>query len=375
MQFTVEKETLLKSLSHMQGVVDRKCTMPILSNINIETTEGHIIITATDMDLQLVDQITADIKVAGDTTIPAHLLHDIVKKLPAKSVISFKLKDNGVMAISCGKSKFSLPCLSSDNFPSTGGGDFDVKFTIDAIALRLMIDKVKFAMSTEETRYYLNGIYLHSFNGQLRSVATDGSRLSVMGISLPSGSESLEGVIIPRKAVNEIRKLIDTGTDNVNISISKSKIEISYHNITLTSKLIDGTYPDYARIIPTTNTNKMVVNASLLSKSIDIASIATSQSKGIKLSLTGGDLEISSTGENDGTQSSDEIEVEHNGVDLLLGFNSVFLKDAISAISDDNATFLFNENPNFPAIILDESTPGATFVVMPMRVWLCQKLG
>ena len=368
MQFTVEKETLLKSLSHMQGVVDRKCTMPILSNINIETTEGNIIITATDMDLQLVDQITADIKVAGDTTIPAHLLHDIVKKLPAKSVISFKLKENGVMAISCGKSKFSLPCLSSDSFPSTGSSNFDVKFTIDAIALRLMIDKVKFAMSTEETRYYLNGIYLHAYENTLRAVATDGHRLSVMGISLPIGSENLEGVIIPRKAVNEIRKLIDAGTDNVKISISKSKIEISYHNITLTSKLIDGTYPDYARTIPKTNINEMVVNASLLGKSIDIASVTASQSKSIKLSLTGNNLEISSNGMNDGTQSSDEIEVEHTGDDLVIGFNSTYLKDFLSVISDDNAKFLFNENPTSSVIILDESTPGATFVVMPMRV-------
>ena len=367
MKFTVKKETISKSLSHISSVVERKNTMPILSNVKIETIDGNLMLTATDMDLSVIDEIEADIKAQGETTIPAHLLYDVIKKLPANSDISFSLKENGTISITCGRSRFSLPCISTQDFPVMGVDSFDVKFTIDSVSLRLMIDKVKFAMSTEETRYYLNGVYLHVIDDKLKTVATDGHRLAIMGIAIINGAENLNGIIIPRKAINEIRKLIDSGNDNVLVSISKAKIQICYQNITLISKLIDGTFPDYSKIIPKENNNEVIVNTRGFVKSIDLASVTSSQERKIKITINGGNMEISSTGSDEGTQSIDEIEIEHNGDDLIIGFNSIFIKDVLSVIDGENATLMFKDN-NSPVLILDENIPGSTFIVMPMRV-------
>lgn len=368
MKFTIEKETLLNSLTHVYGVVERKNTMQILSNVRIHTIDNNLMITGTDMDLMVIDEIAADVKVQGDTTIPAHLLHDIVKKLPAKSVLSFNLKDNGTMAISCGKSKFSVPCLPSYDFPTIGDDiDYTVKFTIDSVALRLLIDKVKFAISTEETRYYLNGIYVQSIDGFLQTIATDGHRMGMMKIPLPEGLSEFEGIIIPRKAIAEIRKLIDSGNDNVSVSFSKTKIKIIYHDIVLISKLIDGTFPDCNKLVPKGYTNKMVVNKHNLSKAIDIASLSISQSKAIKLSLTDQILEVSAQGESQESYSSDEVEVEHDGDDIIAGYNAIFLKDVLSSITNDEVVFMFKDNQSILSI-LDESTPGSVSLVMPMRV-------
>ena len=371
MKITIERSELIKSLSHVQGVVERRNTIPILSNVKIEATDGCLTLNATDLDLDMVVSVVANVAVVGATTISAHTLYDIVRKLPEGSQVELNTAGDGQMQLSSGRSKFTLSCLPTDEFPVLSGGELPHNFNITAAELRSLIDRTKFAISTEETRYYLNGIYLHKADRDgvnvLRAVATDGHRLASVEAPLPSGAENIVGVIVPRKTVAELRKLIDESGDEVVISMSESKVRFAFDNAVLTSKLIDGTFPDYQRVIPSGNDKNMDVNCKLFSDAIDrVSAISSEKSRAIKLVLSEGLLSLSASSPEHGS-AVEEIEVSYKGDTVEIGFNSAYLLDITRQIEGNTAQVSLADG-NSPTILREADDASALYVIMPMRV-------
>ncbi len=258
MKLTIERAALLRALGHVQSVVERRNTIPILSNVLLRAEGAKLALSATDMDLEMVASLAAQGATAGATTVPAHTLYDIVRKLREGAQIELETTgDKGLMTLRSGRSTFTLSCLPPEDYPLMAGGDLAHNFLVSAADLKRLIDRTRFAISTEETRYYLNGIYLHAAKSDkvnmLRAVATDGHRLARMEIPLPEGAAGMPGVIVPRKTVGELRKLLDELDQDVSVSLSDTKIRFTFGDTVLTSKLIDGTFPDYDRVIPSGN--------------------------------------------------------------------------------------------------------------------------
>jgi DNA polymerase-3 subunit beta len=371
MKITIERSELIKSLGHVQSVVERRNTIPILSNVKIEAAEGRLTLNATDMDLDMVDSVGANVETPGAITVSAHTLYDIVRKLPEGSQVELNASGDGQMQLSAGRSRFTLSCLPTDEFPVLSGGELPHNFNVTAAELRSLIDRTKFAISTEETRYYLNGIYLHKADCDgvdvLRAVATDGHRLASVEAPLPAGSENMPGVIVPRKAVTELRKLIDESGDEVAISMSESKIRFSFDNAVLTSKLIDGTFPDYQRVIPSGNDKDMEVNCKLFSDAVDrVSAISSEKSRAIKLVLSSGLLALSASSPEHGS-AEEEIEVTYEGDSVEIGFNSAYLLDITRQIEGDTALVSLADG-NSPTILREMDDASALYVIMPMRV-------
>lgn len=371
MKITIERAVLLKSLSHVQSVVERRNTIPILSNVKIEAADGKLTLNATDMDLDMVDSVGADVQTAGATTVSAHTLYDIVRKLPDGSQVELIASGDGQMQLSAGRSRFTLSCLPTEEFPVLSGGELPHNFSVTAAELRTLIDRTKFAISTEETRYYLNGIYLHKAERDgvdvLRAVATDGHRLACVDGPMPSGADDLPGVIVPRKTVTELRKLIDESGDEVRISMSENKIRFAFDNAILTSKLIDGTFPDYQRVIPTGNDKDMEVDCRQFANAVDrVSAISSEKSRAIKLSLSNGLLALSASSPEHGS-AEEEIEVNYQGDPVEIGFNSGYLLDITRQIEGEMAQVSLADG-NSPTILRETDDTSALYVIMPMRV-------
>jgi len=260
MKVTVERAELLKSLSHVHRVVERRNTIPILANVLIRAERSKLAFKATDLDLEVIETIGAEVSPGGVTTVPAHMFYEIVRKLPEGTQIVLEASgDRAVLTIRAGRSRFTLQTLPESDFPDIAAGDMSHKFTIAAADLKRLIEKTQFAISTEETRYYLNGIYLHTVGTgksvSLRAVATDGHRLAQVDLAAPAGANGMPGIIVPRKTVNEVQRLIDDVNGEVAVELSTAKIRFTLGTVVLTSKLIDGTFPEYGRVIPLGNNN------------------------------------------------------------------------------------------------------------------------
>lgn len=372
MQFTIERSTLLRSLTHVQGVVERRTTIPILSNVLLQANGGKLGLTATDMDLAIIEGTAAEVAQDGSTTVPAHTLYDIVRKLPEGSQVEIGSGgEQGQLEIKSGRSKLSLTTLPSEDFPVMSDGDLPHSFTVPAETLRRLIDRTRFAMSTEETRYYLNGLYFHAAETDgaavLRIVATDGHRLARVEVPLPDGATGMPGVIVPRKAVAEVRKLIDEIEDDVEIALSETKIRFAFSDAVLTSKLIDGTFPDYDRVIPFGNDKALEVKRTEFVKAVDLVStISTEKSRAIKLSLENGSLVLTATSPEAGS-AREELDVDYNDGPLEIGFNSKYLLDITQQIEGDDAKFQLSDGAS-PTLVQDMGDTSALYVLMPMRV-------
>lgn len=372
MKLSIERAALLRSLNHVQSVVERRNTIPILSNVLLKADDGMLTLSTTDMDLEINESVAANVSTAGSTTAPAHTLHDIIRKLPDGSDVELELNAEGSqMVVKAGRSQFKLSCLPVGDFPEIGTGDLGTSFAIPAADLRALIDRTRFAMSTEETRYYLNGIYLHEADNEgvqvLRAVATDGHRLARFEMPLPEGAAGMPGVIIPRKAVGELRKLADEAADAINISLSESKVRFAFDHIVLTSKLIDGTFPDYQRVIPEGNDKIVEVNPAVFTGAIDrVSTISDGKSRAVKIALAGKQMTISASSAEAGS-ATEELEV--NGeTDIEIGFNAKYLLDITSQISGEGGCRLTLADPASPTIIQDNSDASALYVIMPLRV-------
>ncbi|MBO0332715.1 DNA polymerase III subunit beta [Sneathiella sp. CAU 1612] len=372
MKLTIERTALLTSLSHVQSVVERRNTIPILANILMDARDGFLGLTATDLDIAINEKVAANIDAEGATTIPAHLLYDIIRKLPEGSQVEldYKAAEERIYVRS-GQSKFALACLPQDDFPVMETNQLPHNFVLSGNILKRLIDKTRFAISTEETRYYLNGIYLHTAETEgvpmLRAVATDGHRLARVETPVPSDAEGMPGVIVPRKAVSEVLRLIDERDEPVSISLSETKICFSFGDTILTSKLIDGTFPDYERVIPAGNDKVLELDGKSFAQAVDrVSTVATEKTRAIKLSLSNDLITLSATGAEAGS-ATEEVAATYSADEMEIGFNSKYLLDITGQIDGENARFLFADAGS-PTIVRDSADEGALYVLMPMRV-------
>jgi DNA polymerase-3 subunit beta len=372
MKVTVERAELLKSLGHVHRVVERRNTIPILANVLIKAERAKLSFKATDLDLEITDSIAAEVGPGGSTTVPAHMFYEIVRKLPDGAQIVLEASgDRAVLAIRAGRSRFTLQTLPESDFPDLAAGDMVNTFKLAAGDLKRLIDKTQFAISTEETRYYLNGIYLHTAGtakaATLRAVATDGHRLAQVELALPSGANGMPGVIVPRKTVGEVQRLIEDSDAEVTVELSQGKVRFTIGDVVLTSKLIDGTFPDYARVIPLGNDKELTVDKKEFEQAVDrVSTVSSERGRAVKLSLSNGKLMLSVTNPDSGS-ATEEIEVEYGSEPLDIGFNSRYLLD-IAAQIEGEAAVLKLADPGSPTLIQDRDAKGALYVLMPMRV-------
>ena len=372
MKLTIERSAFLRSLAHVQSVVERRNTIPILNNVQLVAEEDGLSLTATDLDLAIVESVPCDIEQAGGTTAPAHTLYDIVRKLPDGAQVELShSSDDGRLALRAGRSEFALSALPREDFPVMKEDDLPHRFTVAGKDLKRLIDKTRFAISTEETRYYLNGIFLHAIEADsgvvLRAVATDGHRLARVEMPLPEGGAEMPGVIIPRKTVAELQKLIDENDGNLEVALSDTKIRFSFANVTLTSKLIDGTFPDYERVVPQGNDKQLEVDGESFAKAVDrVSTISSEKSRAVKMEIGGDRMTLSANSPEHGS-ATEEVAIEFSGEALEIGFNSRYLLDIAAQIDGDHAQFLLADGAS-PTIIREVGDDSALYVLMPMRV-------
>jgi DNA polymerase-3 subunit beta len=371
MKLTVDRAALLKSLGHVQSVVERRNTIPILSNVLIEARDAGLAFTATDMDLTIVEICPAAVAEAGGTTVHAHTLYDFARKLPEGAEVQLSAEGTGDLSIKAGRTRIQLKTLPKDDFPAAGGEKLPHEFSLAAAELRALVDRTSFAISTEETRYYLNGIYLHAYaDGEvkkLRAVATDGHRLARFEMPLPAGIGDMPGVIVPRKTVAELRKLVADGDARVDLALSESRIRFSFDKIVLTSKLIDGTFPDYQRVIPTGNDNVLTVRKVDFAAAVDrVSTISSEKSRAVKFTLKPNSLTMSASSPDSGS-ANEEMEVDYSGPDLDIGFNARYLLDVAQQIQGE-AIRLQLADAASPSLLSEVNDSSALYVLMPMRV-------
>ncbi len=372
MKISIERGALLKAVAQAQSVVERRNTIPILANVLIEAEGNSASFRATDLDIEVVDRAPAMVERPGATTVSAVMLHEIVRKLPDGALV--QLSDDGSagrLTVQAGRSTFNLATLPREDFPVMATSEYASNFAAPAPVLRRLFDKSKFAISTEETRYYLNGVYMHVAQGEdgpvLRCVATDGHRLARIDAPLPDGAAGMPGVIVPRKTVGELRKLLDDDEMQIAVSVSETKVRFATPQITLTSKVIDGTFPDYTRVIPLSNTKRLEVDASEFAKAVDrVATVSSERSRAVKLSLDEDRLVLSVNAPDSGA-AEEELAVAYGDERLEIGFNAKYLLEIASQVDRENAVFLFNSSGD-PTLMREGNDTSAVYVVMPMRV-------
>ena len=373
MQFKIDKNIFIKSLSHIQGVVERRNTVPILSNVKITASDNNVELTATDMNISLTENLEAEVSESGCITVPAHTFCDIIRKFPDSSIItiSYQETEGGKLEITSNKCDFSLPVIAANNFPIIESGDITHSFTISRVNLLKLFDKAKFAISTEETRYYLNGIFLHDTINEdseevLRAVATDGHRLARIEVDLPEGAKDMPKIIIPRKTIFEAKKILDeSDKTDVTISISDNKIKIEHDNSVLLSKLIDGSFPDYEKVIPTGNSHILKTEIKSFTDAIDRVSIID-KGRSIKLIVDNDKLLLSANNVESG-RSQEELEVSYKGNRIESGFNSRYVMELTSVLEGNTMELCFSTG-SAPTLVKDNTDADSLFVIMPIRM-------
>lgn len=373
MQLIIERSALLKALGHVQNVVERRNTIPILSNLLITAEGTRVQFAATDLDMEIVDISDATIIERGQITAPAHTFYEIARKLPegAEVELKFSAGEDPRLSIVAGRSRFALPVLPAGDFPIMTNDAEGSSFEISCEELKRLIDRTRFAISTEETRYYLNGLYMHTVheNGQdlLRCVATDGHRLALAEMPAPEGATTSQGVIIPRKTIDQIRRLIDDSPGSIIITLSASKIRFQLEKAVLTSKIIDGSFPDYARVIPRNNDKILRADASVFAKAVDrVSTISAEKSRSVKLALEPGRMTLNVRNTEAG-QAVEEAEIDYDFDSFDIGFNARYILDVMGQISSDLVELRLLDSAS-PTLVLDPSDPGVQFVLMPLRV-------
>ncbi|MEM1376822.1 MAG: DNA polymerase III subunit beta [Pseudomonadota bacterium] len=372
MRVILERSNLLKSLNRVHRVVERRNTIPILSNVLLNAEGQSLALKATDLDLEVNEATAAQVEQAGATTVPAHLLYDIVRKIPDGAEVSLSVDaDGNTMTVATGRSNFKLQCLPQSDFPQLAAGEFSHTFRLDNATLRRLIDSTQFAISTEETRYYLNGIYLHAAEVAgsivLRAVATDGHRLAQCETEAPDGCENMPGIIIPRKTVGELQKLVEGPDMAITVELSDTKIRFTLGSVVLTSKLIDGTFPDYQRVIPQGNDKMMEVDRKTFTEAVDrVSTVSSERGRAVKLALENSQLVLTVNNPDSGS-AREELAVGYEADGMEIGFNARYLLDIASQLSTENIKFALADAGS-PTLIQDTGGSDALYVLMPMRV-------
>ncbi|HZZ89841.1 MAG TPA: DNA polymerase III subunit beta [Caulobacteraceae bacterium] len=377
MKLTIERAALLKALGHVQSVVERRNTIPILSNVLLSATQGQVAFSATDLDMEITDASPAQVESTGQITAPAHTLYEIVRKLPEGADVSLSYTgDDPRLQVQAGRSRFNLPVLPAGDFPVMSSEGLSETIAIDTADLIRLIDKTRFAISTEETRYYLNGLYLHVVVEEgvqkLRAVATDSRRLALAEMPAPEGYAGAPGVIIPRKTINEVRRLLDDAGETVTMAVSQQKVRFGFGPTAMTSKVIDGSFPPYERVIPRENKRVMMLDSHLFGAAVDrVATISNEQSRAVKLSVETGRMTLT-VRNMDAGQAVEELEVDYDSEPFEIGFNARYLLDLTGQIGGELAEFRFAEHSGGatvldPTLVLDPTDAGVQYVLMPLR--------
>lgn len=371
MKVRIERANLLKALNHVHRVVERRNTIPILANVLIRADGDELALKATDLDMEIVDRVPAAVEQAGASTVPAHMLYDIVRKLPDGAEIGLDTGSGQTMALKAGRARFSLQMLPDADFPDLNAGELPFSFKLPSQVLRRLIERTQFAISTEETRYYLNGIYFHVLGdagqARLRAVATDGHRLAKAEVDAPEGSAGMPGIIVPRKTVGEIQKLLEDPESEVTLALSDTKMRLTAGNLVLTSKLIDGTFPDYERVIPKANDKELKLQKADFERAVDrVSTISSDRGRAVKLSLSA-DKMLLAVNNPDSGSATDEIPVSYESEPLEIGFNSKYLLDIAGQLTTEEAIFRLADSGS-PTLIQDSGNADALYVLMPMRV-------
>ena len=375
MEFKINSSDLLKALSHIHGIVEVRHTLPILSNIILKAKDNELTLSSTNLDIYCADKIKAEVSTAGEISVAAVTFFEIVKRLPSGSEVVMTMEEGeNEIILKCGRSKFNLSTLKTDDFPIISDNDLSTNFILSADELIRIIDKTKFAVSNEETRYYLNGIFLHKADRNsiqfLRAVATDGHRLAQYDIPLPQGAEDITGIIIPKKTIFELRKVLDDANGDVSISLNENKIKFTFNDLKIISKVIDGTFPDYTKVIPQNNNKNFKTNNNELKNAIDrvsaVAANEESKSKAIKLSLEDNKLNLSVESQSKGS-ANEIIDISYDGDKVDIGFNSKYIIDICNEVDGEEVDISLLDSVS-PAIILDNTDENLFFVLMPMRI-------
>ena len=371
MRLTIERSALLKALNHVQSVVERRNTIPILSNVLVSAQGDSLKLTATDLDIEISESAPAEVERGGQTTAPANYLYDFVRKLPDGSAVKLDVSgDDPRLFISAGKSRLHLPILPAGDFPSMPSDGFETRFEVEPTELSRLIDKTRFAISTEETRYYLNGIFFHAVDqdgAKLRAGATDGHRLALADANAPKGAQGMPGVIVPRKTINELKRLLDDAADMVEIAVSPQKIRFALGDAVLTSKLIDGSFPEYARVIPKNNAKKLKIDNKSFREAVDrVSTVSAERSRSVRLALEKDKVTLTVNNPDAGVATED-LAADYRDDSMEIGFNARYLLDVADQIEGSEAVFELADSGS-PTLVRDEADENAIYVLMPLRV-------
>ena len=371
MKFKISRSDFFRTLSHLQGIVDKKNSLPILANILIEAQDNNLILSSTDMDISLVEQIKCNVMENGSTTINSQIIYDIVRKLDDNSDIEIISNNGKLLTLRSVGSRFSLACLPKEDYPLINNDNQNSDIKINSKTLYKLIDKTKFAISNEETRYFLNGLYFNVTNENNKNivtlVGTDGHRLAKFSHEIQGKIEQFPGVIIPKKTIYELSKLLSEIDRDIQISISSNKIIFIIDDITFTSKLIDGSFPDYKRVIPNDNVNVLKINRYKLLSAVDrVSTIANEKSPVIKFKLLQNVLNLNTINSENST-ASEYLEIDYNGDEIEIGFNSKYIMDIVNNLEDDEISIYLKDNTS-PIIAQENSNTNLVYVLMPMRV-------
>ena len=371
MKFEVTKDNIFRTLSHIQGIVDKKNNLPILSNILIEAKNNSITLTSTDMDISIIEELQCNVIEEGSTTINSQIFYDIVRKIEGDSNIEIISNNGKLLTLRANGSRFSLACLPKEEFPIIDFKREESTIKINSNIIFKLIDKTKFAVSNEETRYFLNGIYfnLHDEgnNSLVTFVATDGHRLAKFSHKLDQKINPISGVILPKKTINELSKLLADVNIDIDIYLGSSKIIFYINNTILISKLIDGTFPDYNRVIPNNNDNKLIINRERLLSAVDrVSTIANEKSPVVKFKLLENVINLN-TINNENSTATEDIKINYSGDKFEIGFNSKYIMDIVNNLQDDEIILNFRDNSS-PITAQENSSPNLIYVLMPMRV-------
>ena len=371
MKFRILRSKIFKSISHLQGIVDKKNSLPILSNILIEAKNNNLVLSSTDMDISIVEKLNCDILEDGSTTINSQIFYDILRKLDDDSEIEIISNDGKLLTLRANGSRFSLACLPKEDFPIIEKSNEGDIIKLNSKILFNLIDKTKFAISNEETRYFLNGLYFNIINQDNTSlvtlVGTDGHRLAKSSHPLENKVETLSGVIIPKKTIYELSKLLAELDDEIQIIINPSKIIFLIKDLVFISKLIDGSFPDYKRVIPEENNNTLEINREMLLSAVDrVSTVTNEKSPVIKFKLIK-DLVNLNTANNENSTATEDLPVNYNGQEFEIGFNSKYIMDIVNNLEDQIISINFKDSSS-PITAQEKSNPNLVYVLMPMRV-------
>ncbi len=371
MQFVVKRDILLKSLNFVQGIVEKKNTLPILSNVLLQLKDKKLLIIATDLDIIFYDEIS-DVKITneGSTTTSAAILYDILRKISANSDLNFELKSENKLSLKSDNSDFNLLCLPTDNFPSFADEFEGQEITLNTNRFLKLLNKTRISISNDDTRHYLNGVYLHLTEAHgrnfLTGVATDSHRLSSSSLEIENANNFIP-LILPRKTVFQLCSLLAETSNQLTMQTSENKIKFVLGNVKLISKVIDGKFPDYKKVVPSTNDKTFIVSASDFIKSIErVASVSLDRKEGVKLSINKDNVQLSVNSANSG-EGNEKINAEFSSENLNISFNSKYLTDIASEIEDKNLKMNLKDSVS-PVLIEDASDRNSYYVIMPMKI-------